>query len=192
MSDQRDQHCHFTLQSFNSVPSSKKDHKTQLNKNVSEAAGIVVVGGRFCSPLWTAHIIQNAEPPISSKGFLRVMTSHRMMPQLNTSHFSLQLLPEECTPQLDLLYYYYISNSTGLTLTVQSQYMQKQQHLLRVKEMRELKMKKGLQLQQFARTHMIMTEMKENDPNLKHKKWNNRTENTTESKMNKTVLLFCR
>lgn len=36
------------------------------------------------------------------------------------------------------------SNSTGLTLTVQSQYMQKQQHLLRVKEMRELKMKKGL------------------------------------------------
>lgn len=55
----------------------------------SEQAAKVVDGAGLGSPLWTAHIIQNAEPPISSKGFLRVMTSHRMMPQLNTSHFSL-------------------------------------------------------------------------------------------------------
>lgn len=43
----------------------------------------------YASPLCTAHMMQKAEPPISSKGFFRVMTSHRMMLQLNTSHFSL-------------------------------------------------------------------------------------------------------
>ncbi|TNN69124.1 hypothetical protein EYF80_020591 [Liparis tanakae] len=33
--------------------------------------------------------MRKAGPPISSKGFLRVITSQRMIPQLNTSHFSL-------------------------------------------------------------------------------------------------------
>lgn len=58
----------------------KTHHRAVLVRSVSAVCP---------SPLWTAHMMQNAEPPISSKGFLRVMTSHRMMPQLNTSHFSL-------------------------------------------------------------------------------------------------------
>jgi len=39
-------------------------------------------------PLWTAHIIRNADPPISSNGLRRAITSHRIIPQLKTSHFS--------------------------------------------------------------------------------------------------------
>lgn len=48
-------------------------------------------GGRV--PWCTAHMIRKAGPPISSNGLRLVKTSHRIIPQLNTSHFSLYTLP---------------------------------------------------------------------------------------------------
>lgn len=45
-------------------------------------------------PECTAHNMQNADPPISWKGFLRLSTSHNIIPQLNTSHFSVYFVAE--------------------------------------------------------------------------------------------------
>lgn len=50
------------------------------------------IKGGLC-PTCTAHIILYAEPPISSKGFFLDNISHRITPQLNTSHFSVYLEP---------------------------------------------------------------------------------------------------
>lgn len=51
-----------------------------------QAGQFRINGGRF--PLCTAHMIWKAVLALLWKGFLLDNTSHRMMPQLKTSHFS--------------------------------------------------------------------------------------------------------
>ena len=50
-------------------------------------------GGRWS--WWMAHSTRRSLPPISSKGSRRASTSHSMMPQLNTSHFSVYVMPSK-------------------------------------------------------------------------------------------------
>ena len=65
----------------------KKTTKIYLVIRFSKGTGQPLIrGGRF--PVWMAHIIVKAVSDMWQKGFWRANNSHKIMLQLNTSHFS--------------------------------------------------------------------------------------------------------